>query len=255
MINLLTNAIKYNRPGGHVAMQLQAGAGRVRIAVADSGLGMTAEQQARLFEPFNRLGREGGDIEGSGVGLVVVRQLIERMDGLVEVDSTPGIGTTVTVDLAGAAPPKHALPEAVAAGGAGDADIAGQVLYIEDNPVNVVIVEEFLLHWPRVTLDVATTGTDGIGAIAARAFDLVLLDMELPDMTGLDVLQRLRAQGRLQAGLRVVMLSASAMPDNVRQALDAGATAYWTKPLDHPVFLRRMAALLSGGPALPAGPD
>jgi PAS domain S-box-containing protein len=255
VINLLTNAIKYNRPGGHVAMQLQAGAGRVRIAVADSGLGMTAEQQARLFEPFNRLGREGGDIEGSGVGLVVVRQLIERMDGLVEVDSTPGIGTTVTVDLAGAAPPKHALPEAVAAGGAGDADIAGQVLYIEDNPVNVVIVEEFLLHWPRVTLDVATTGTDGIGAIAARAFDLVLLDMELPDMTGLDVLQRLRAQGRLQAGLRVVMLSASAMPDNVRQALDAGATAYWTKPLDHPVFLRRMAALLSAGPALPAGPD
>lgn len=254
LINLLTNAIKYNRPGGHVVVQVRAGAGRVRIGVADSGLGMTAAQQARLFEPFNRLGREGGDIEGSGVGLVVVRQLIERMDGRVEVDSRPGIGTTVTVDLAGAAPPEHALPEAVAADGAGDAPLAGRVLYIEDNPVNVVIVEEFLLHWPQVTLDVATTGTDGIGAIAARAFDLVLLDMELPDMNGLDVLQRLRAQGRLQAGLRVVMLSASAMPDNVRQALDAGATAYWTKPLDYPVFLRRMASLLSAAPALPADP-
>ncbi len=254
MINLLSNAIKYNRPGGQVAVHLRSDAGRVQIAVADNGLGMTAEQKARLFEPFNRLGREGGDIEGSGVGLVVVRQLIERMDGRVEVDSVPGVGTSVTVDLAAAQAPEVAAPAVTGPAGSGEADVAGRVLYIEDNPVNVVIVEEFLLPWPQVKLAIATTGADGVAALAAQAFDLVLLDMELPDMTGLDVLRQLHAQGRLQAGLRVVMLSASAMPDNMRQAFDAGALAYWTKPLDHPVFLHRMATLLSADPAAPAGP-
>ncbi len=239
VLNLLSNGCKYNRPGGEVALEVHDEGEQLRLDVVDNGAGMSAEQLSHLFEPFNRLGREHGAVEGTGIGLHLTRQLVRRMGGTIEAHSAAGRGTRMSVRLPKALPvdgPRLPVP-AGAAGGGAEGELAGRVLYIEDNPVNLMLVEQFLLRWPQVHLTSADTGAAGLRRVRSERFDLVLLDMQLPDTHGTEVLASLRADERLK-DLPVVALSASAMPEAVDAALGAGATEYWTKPLN----LARLAA-------------
>ncbi|RVU46495.1 hybrid sensor histidine kinase/response regulator [Rubrivivax rivuli] len=257
LLNLLTNAIKYNRRGGSVRIEAVA-RGRLRVLrVKDTGRGLDAEQLRHLFEPFNRLGRrnEGPDaIEGSGIGLAIVKALLERMGGSVHVESEPGVGSTFELHLADGqwAPDQSpeeaelAPPPAPAAAPAA-ASARATLLYIEDNPVNALIIRELLQRRPDLHLHVAEDGARGLQQAAALVPDLVLLDMQLPDMDGFEVLRRLRAQAAL-AQVPVIALSANAMPEDIERALAAGMSDYWTKPLDFTAFLASLEALF-GPPA------
>ncbi|HSW06887.1 hybrid sensor histidine kinase/response regulator [Aquabacterium sp.] len=240
LINLLSNAVKYNRPDGTVRLLWRTEDAAVQIEVIDNGLGMSAEQLAHLYEPFNRLGRERGDIEGTGIGLSLTRQLVRLMHGRLALDSQLGQGTRVSLQLP-MAPAAPAPPPVAAA--AHDSSAAGVVLYIEDNPVNLLLVEQLLARWPDVRLLQAEDGGNGIALARSLQPDVVLLDMHLPDIDGLQVLRTLRADPATQ-GLAIVALSASAMPDEVAQAREAGATDYWTKPLDFDAFLAKLHRLL-----------
>ena len=240
LLNLLSNAVKYNRPGGWAGVRARCEGQRVFIVVEDAGLGMTPEQQAHLFEPFNRLGREREGIEGSGIGLALARQLVLLMGGELHVDSEAGRGTRVTLalaacDVAPAAPPQAAAPVA--------AEPRGTVLYIEDNAVNALLVEQLLSRWAQVKVVLAADGQAGLALARSTAPDLVLLDLQLPDIDGLDLLGLLRAEPALQ-GVPVVVLTADAMPADVARARAAGATDYWTKPLDFQRALADIAELL-----------
>jgi PAS domain S-box-containing protein len=260
LLNLLTNAIKYNRRGGNVRIEALA-RGRLRVLrVSDTGRGLDAEQLRHLFEPFNRLGRrnEGPDaIEGSGIGLAIVKALLERMGGSVQVESEPGVGSTFELHLADGqwagdeapAEAEPAPPQAPGTATAPGAAVRATLLYIEDNPVNAMIISELLRCRPDLRLHVAEDGARGLQQAAALVPDLVLLDMQLPDMDGFEVLRRLRTQAAL-AQVPVIALSANAMPEDIERALAAGMSDYWTKPLDFTAFLASLEALF--GPPVSA---
>jgi len=225
---LVSNGIKFNRPGGVVRVEAKRQRDCVCISVIDDGAGLTTEQQASLFEPFNRLGRERSGIEGAGIGMALARQLVALMGGRLVVQSSPGQGTAVHVHL----------PIAQA-----QRQPSGTVLYIEDNAVNALLVVEVLRQWPKVRVVVAVDGASGLAQARQLQPDVLLLDMQLPDMNGLQVLQRLKQDPATQR-LLVVALSANAMGNDVDAALRAGASAYWTKPIDFAPFLEKMRTML-----------
>ena len=223
LVNLLSNAIKYNRPGGSVHLDVSPDAGHVLIRVSDDGIGMTSEQQADAFEPFNRAGAERDGIEGTGIGLTIVKALVEGMGGRITVHSARGVGSIFEVCLeAAAVSGPLALP-------------ARRLLYIEDNAVNVLIVSELVRRRPGIEFDSMPDGASGVARAAQTLPGLTLVDMQLPDFDGLEVLARLRADPQT-AGLRVVALSANAIPADIQRALQAGFDDYWTKPLDFKIF-------------------
>lgn len=252
LTNLLTNAIKYNRPDGAVRVTVRPADGGAAwcLTVGDDGRGMSPSQQARLFEPFNRLGVEREGIPGTGIGLSIVKQLLEDMHGRIEVQSEVGRGSSFSVTLPAATPEQGPVTAGRSAARDGEARAptvasAGaplKVLYVEDNPVNAMLVEQMLQMQPGYALTLATDGREGIAAAQALQPQVLLLDLQLPDMTGLELLRRLQALPAL-AGSRFVALSANAMPADVQQALDSGFDAYWTKPLDVVRFLADLAAL------------
>ncbi len=244
-INLLSNAIKYNRPGGSVHVEVGAIDGKALIEVVDTGLGMTHEQLTHLYEPFNRLGRERGGIEGTGLGLALTRQLVRQMGGDLQVESQAGHGTRAKVMLQLSALPTDSNPGITLVPTArASADPSGVVLYIEDNEINVMVVEQMLARWSGVQFVHAPDGRTGLEQATKLKPDLVLLDMQLPDVDGFEVLRELR-QGEPTRNLYVAVLSASAMEDDVQQALAGGAMEYWTKPLDLEQFLANVAHILS----------
>jgi PAS domain S-box-containing protein len=242
LANLISNAIKYNRPGGQVTLSLRRlvvdGSPGWELAVRDTGRGLSAEQQVHLFEPFNRLGAEREGIEGRGIGLMTVRHLVGLMGGRLQLHSRVGKGSEFRVWLP-VAPQADAAPVLAPAPVVECETLAPRddrlsVLYVEDNAVNVMVVRELVGLRPSVTLHVAVDGHSGIEQALQRRPDLVLVDMQLPDMDGHELLRRLRAQ-RLPA--RIIALSANAMPDAVQQALESGFDDYWTKPIDIAQFL------------------
>jgi len=249
LLNLVSNAIKYNRPGGWVRLELLRDAAFIHILVRDNGLGMTEQQRAQLFQPFNRLGRERTGVEGTGIGLVLVRELVDLMGGDLVVDSVPDGGTTVRVTLPATDirpagyPSKDPVPAPATASPPRSAQPAGTVLYIEDNPTNATIVEQLLARWPGIRLVVAPDGTRGLEQARETQPDVVLLDMQLPDMAGVDVLRRLKADPATR-DLAVVALSANAVPEDVATTREAGALDYWTKPIDFERFVEGMRKLL-----------
>ena len=250
LLNLLTNAVKYNHRGGTVHVQAKPLDGQVALRVRDSGRGMTDEQLAHAFEPFNRLGIESKGIEGTGIGLAIVKANVERMGGSVHVQSTPGAGSVFEVRLpcpVAATPARAAmaLSNASPAEPANDAATAmrtGRLLYIEDNPVNALIVRELVAQRGHLTLDEADDGASGIDRARSAQPDLILLDMQLPDIDGLEVLRRLRADPST-ASIPCIALSANAMPEDIQVALGAGFADYWTKPLDFRIFLGALDTL------------
>ena len=226
LLNLLSNAIKYSREGGDVLLRCRVGgAGRVCFEVQDTGIGIPAEHMGRLFLPFERLGADRTDVPGAGLGLALTKRLVEAMGGSISVDSTAGAGTTFTIELSRAPDPGGP--------GSGDRvrDIVG-VLYIEDTPTNRRLMERLLArHRPRVVLTTADTARTGLELARSQRPDLVLLDVNLPDMPGGEVLRRLKADPETSA-IPVVVVSADAGRERIAQMMDDGAADYVTKPID-----------------------
>jgi PAS domain S-box-containing protein len=258
LVNLLSNAIKYNRPLGSVTVRWGATpeGDAVRLQVIDTGQGLTPQQRAHLFEPFNRLGAERSRIEGSGIGLVVTQRLVHLMGGTIGVESEPGVGSTFTVTLPAAAEDPGntpAAPERMAANRRGAAGGPRRtVLYAEDNPMNVDLVREVMHLRPDCRLVVARNGREAITMAERERPDLMLLDMHLGDMTGIDVLKRV-AEDPALARVPCVALSADAMAAPIEAARRAGFKGYLTKPLDVAAFLRCVDEALAGKLKMPVG--
>jgi PAS domain S-box-containing protein len=237
LLNLLSNAVKYNRIGGKVALSRRVTEdGMMRISVGDTGQGIAERRQGDLFKPFNRLGRESGDVEGTGIGLAITRSLVELLGGNIGFESEEGIGSTFWVDLPLANPgsvsrfrhatsPMNLLPKE-RIGGA-----TRTVLYVEDNPSNVALMTEIVGQFPNTELLSARSAEDAIETAADRRPDLILMDVNLPGIDGFEALRRLKADIRTR-GIPVVAVSAAAMPSDVEKGLNAGFVKYLTKPVD-----------------------
>ncbi|MDI1261041.1 ATP-binding protein [Aquabacterium sp.] len=240
LVNLMTNAVKYNKPGGRVMIEAQGVRSYVVITVSDTGRGLSQEQQSHLFEPFNRLGAERTSVEGTGIGLVIVKRLIDLMRGRIEISSQVGIGSSFRVWLPAALDPQPSAADSVhgrlgarSGWSAFDALNPGTLtlLYAEDNVVNVELVRQVMHMRPKWHMDVARNGAEAIQMARASQPDLLLLDMHLGDMSGLDVSDVLARQAET-AGIPRVGLSADAMPDQIAAARERGFLDYLTKPLD-----------------------
>ncbi|MDP9100462.1 MAG: ATP-binding protein, partial [Verrucomicrobiota bacterium] len=237
LINLLSNAIKYNRTGGTVTVSCKTDEGRARIFVADSGIGIAPDSLENLFVPFERLGAEQSNIEGTGLGLAVAKGLVEAMQGSIGVESAPGEGSTFWIDF-----PLTTSPLETAALSEERATITREnseprtVLYIEDNLSNLKLIETLLSRHTSINLISAHNGAAGLILAHDHQPDLILLDVNLPDMDGHEVLVRLRADSRSEK-IPVIVLSADATRGQINRLLGRGAADYLTKPLDIKRFL------------------
>jgi signal transduction histidine kinase/ActR/RegA family two-component response regulator len=248
LLNLLSNAIKYNRPGGAVSVSCDAGpSDRVRLTVADDGPGIAPELMPRLFTPFDRLDSQELSVEGTGLGLALSRGLAELMGGTLSAESTVGKGSKFTIELPAAECPTRTVERAAGlqAVERADAGLRGTVLYIEDNPSNLRLVERIVVRRPGVTLLSAMQGRRGLELARDHRPDLILLDLHLPDVSGQDVLAELRADPMTRE-IPVVILSADATPSQASRLVQEGAHAYLTKPLVVSQFLALLDALLAG---------
>jgi PAS domain S-box-containing protein len=246
LTNLLSNAVKYNVPGGRVVVHSQRlDADTVALRVLDTGLGLTDAQMANLFQPFNRLGREQGSIEGTGIGLVISRRLAELMGGSLQAERPEGQGATfvLTLPVAPAAPLQ--ADETAPADTLAAPYRHRRVHYVEDNETNVEVMRGILAQRPQIQLDVSALGLDGLTAIRSSRPDLILLDMNLPDVDGLELLHQLQRDPDCVA-IPVVVVSADATPGRIEDALAAGARRYMTKPLNLGSFLGMLDELLEG---------
>ncbi|MDH4133306.1 MAG: PAS domain-containing protein, partial [Gammaproteobacteria bacterium] len=246
ILNLLSNAVKYNREAGSVTVQCSVPSpGRLRISVADTGRGLDDRQLAQLFVPFNRLGRERENIDGTGIGLVIARRLIEMMAGTIGVSSKPGEGSTFWIELpaGSAASATGAREPAAAAVRIPEDAVARTILYIEDNPINLKLVQQILSRHGYLRLLTAHTGELGLSVARSQTPDLILLDMNLPGMDGYAVLAALKSL-RETADIPVVVLSANAIPGDVARARAAGVRYYLTKPFNLAEFLTAVNNIL-----------
>jgi PAS domain S-box-containing protein len=235
LINLLSNAIKYNRADGSVVVACAVSApGRVRIQVEDTGEGLSPEDMAQLFQPFNRLGRAAITEEGTGIGLVVCKRLVELMGGVIGVESTVGKGSAfwIELNLATRLHPVcsntavegsiHELPQA-------PPDLR-TLLYVEDNPANLMLVEDLVARRSDIRLVTARDGNRGIEIARAELPDVILMDINLPGISGIQALKVL-AQDSATAHIPVVALSANAVPRDIARGMEAGFFRYLTKPI------------------------
>ncbi|HKX41239.1 MAG TPA: CHASE domain-containing protein [Burkholderiaceae bacterium] len=232
LTNLLSNAVKYNVDGGriHIASRRE-GIDQVEIAVTDTGLGMTADQMAELFQPFNRLGRERSTLEGTGIGLVISQRLAELMGGSLRAKSVAGKGSSFILSLP-CAPNPATQPSGLDALAPSAADYHRRhIHYVEDNETNIEVMRGILAQRPQVELSVSITGLDGLAAVRQKLPDLILLDMHLPDISGMELLRHLKADRRT-AGIPIVIVSADALANQIDAAFEAGASHYLTKPVN-----------------------
>jgi len=246
LMNLLSNAVKYNRQGGSVTLTLNAvDSDWVEIGVADTGRGFTAEQLRDLYQPFNRLGADQAEIDGTGIGLVISKRLTEMMGGQLELDTREGAGALFTLRLPRAQPveEEQGPPQHVPAPPADTPRVKRTVLYIEDNPSNVDLVESVLSERSDIELLVAPDGPTGLNLANNRRPDLILIDIGLPGIDGYEVCRRLRARMDLKA-TPILALSANATQADIERGHAAGFDDYLTKPLDVKLFLSHVDRLL-----------
>ena len=246
VLNLLSNAVKYNRPGGTVSLSCDPATtpGQLRLSVSDTGPGLTSADVSKLFVPFERLGAERSGVEGTGIGLALAKRLVEAMGGTIGVESTPGRGSTFYVELpfsntlaTGFDNPVALMQDQAASGPA--------VLYIEDNPSNYALVAQVLeFQRPTIRLLGAMLGQLGLDMAREHRPALILLDLQLPDVAGDEVLRQLRADENTR-DIPVVMVSADATTEQPRRLLALGARAYLTKPLKIAELVRAVDDALS----------
>jgi CheY-like chemotaxis protein len=245
LLNVLSNAIKYNRTGGSVDLSFEVvDRARVRTVIADTGIGIEPDRLVGLFEPFERLGAEHSDVEGTGLGLALAKRLTEAMGGSISVDSRPGEGTNFVIELVAAEAPDGGRLTAVDALvapdiGGGPSGQQCRILYIEDNLSNLTLVER-ILGQQAAELIPAMQGRLGLELARQHNPDLIVLDLHLPDMNGEEVLRRLKADPATRE-VPVVVLSAEASKKHVARLLRLGSSDYLTKPLDVPRFLEVIA--------------
>jgi signal transduction histidine kinase/ActR/RegA family two-component response regulator len=249
LLNLLSNAVKYNREGGTVTLACEAcGPDRLRLSVRDTGMGLRPDQVAALFQPFNRLGQENGLQEGTGIGLVFTKRLVELMKGEIGVTSSPGVGSTFWIELSAAAPlaqlatpvapdPAHAAPALAGAG-------PRLILYIEDNPANLRLVQEIVGFRADLRLLSAPDGHAGLALAHTHRPAIILMDLNLPGMGGFEVLAQLRRDPHT-AHIPVIALTANAMPRDIERGLSAGFARYLTKPIDIEQFNEAIDGVLA----------
>jgi CheY-like chemotaxis protein len=250
LLNLLGNAIKYNRRGGEVRIDCQPAADGLRITVVDNGPGLTVQQQARLFDPFERLDASG-EVEGSGLGLALSRSLVTAMQGRIGVDSQPDTGSRFWIELPLVASTTAARdePRKVTLNGPELPTRARslKVLYIEDNPVNLMLIEAMLAELPGLLVQSRVSPVEGLACALADPPDLVLLDIQMPDLDGYQVLAALRADSAT-CRVPVIAASADAMPQSVARGHAAGFAHYLTKPLELASLLAAVQSALADHP-------
>jgi CheY-like chemotaxis protein len=252
LLNLLSNAVKYNRDGGTVTVTCQRVDALLRLGVRDTGAGLRPEQLNALFQPFNRLGQEGGTQEGTGIGLVVTKRLMELMAGHIGVESVVGEGSEFWIELPLATP--QARPEPGPRSGAGAAPapaVFATVLCVEDNPTNLQLVEAVLGARPGLRLLTARDGESGVALARAHRPQVILMDNHMPRMSGHEA-QALLRQDPATAHIPVIALTADAMPEAVQQGLARGYFRYLTKPVDPAELLAALDDALAHARAHPA---
>jgi PAS domain S-box-containing protein len=253
LINLLSNAVKYNKAGGTVVVDCDRGtAERIRLNVRDTGAGLSPEKLAQLFQPFNRLGQEHSAEQGTGIGLVMSKRLVELMGGVLGVESSVGVGSVFWCELGAAAAPKldvaTATPAVLAEGQPQPGASLRTVLYVEDNPANLKLVEQLIARRLTIRLLTAVDGNMGIQLARARQPDVILMDINLPGISGIEALRILR-DDPATAHIPVVALSANAMPRDIEKGLEAGFFSYLTKPINVKEFMVALDAALESVPA------
>ncbi len=259
LLNLLSNAIKYNRDGGSVVVNCSlAAAARLRISVTDTGDGLSPEQLRQLFQPFNRLGQEGHVGEGTGIGLVVSKRLVELMGGVVGVESTVSVGSVFWVELNLTSASRQPLIAAEAPVAVRPARRTAEsplytLLYVEDNPANLMLVEDLIARRPDIGLLTATDGNSGIAVARLSRPDLILMDINLPGMSGVEAL-RILALDPLTARIPVIALSANAGSRDITRGLEAGFFRYLTKPIKVVEFLDALDVALASTVAIQPSP-
>ena len=248
LINLLFNAVKYNRPGGAVTVECRLTPPHsIRISVRDTGAGLSSEQVAQLFQPFNRLGKEASTEEGTGIGLVVTKRLVELMGGVIGVDSVISEGSVFWIEFGLTAAPHVTVTQADSGAPvlpAPDGAPVRTLLYVEDNPANLELVEQLIKRRPDLRLLSAPDGTLGIEYARAYQPEVILMDINLPGISGIEAMKALRADP-LTARIPIIALSANAVPHDIEKALEAGFFDYITKPIKVNQFMKTLDAALT----------
>ncbi len=252
MVNLLSNAVKYNRTEGTVEVDcLASGAECIRIRVRDTGAGLSPEDLAKLFQPFNRLGQESGVEEGTGIGLVVAKRLVELMGGEIGLESTVGKGSIFWIELPSVSDPltveKDAKPMTAERCYAPRDGLLHTLLYVEDNPTNMKLIEQVIARLPDLHLLTAVNGPAGIELARSARPDVILMDINLHGMNGFEVLKALRADPATKQ-IPVIAVSANAMPQDIERGVQAGFLRYITKPIDVDAFMESIHAALNDAP-------
>lgn len=258
LLNLLSNAIKYNRVGGSIAITATASGPAIRIAVTDAGQGIPQQRLQELFQPFNRLGVESANVEGTGIGLALSKRLAEAMGGAIGVETEEGVGSTFWITLPVASPKLSAAndrPELSADSastkmtavdpGAGIHAHDRKILYIEDNPANVTLMEELIKRFKKLRLITAHTAEIGLALAQQDSPDLIIMDINLPGIDGFEALARLQSDP-LTARIPVMALTANAMPSAVERGIAAGFFSYHTKPIQIDALSRSISRALDG---------
>jgi signal transduction histidine kinase/ActR/RegA family two-component response regulator len=245
LVNVLSNAVKYNHAAGTVSGGCEQRAdGRVDLLITDTGKGIAADKLDRLFEPFDRLGAERGDVEGTGLGLALSMHLMQAMGGTITAESQLGAGTTLRLELASSAAPEGDAQTAKSMHDQANGWHRATVVYIEDNPANLRLVERAFERLPGVRLVSAMQGGIGVDLIREHHPDLILLDLHLPDRSGTDVLEQLKSDPAT-AMIPIVIVSADATPNQVERLQAAGAAAYMTKPIDVRLLLETVSTYVT----------
>lgn len=246
LINLLSNAIKYNCELGTVEVKCSATPERIRITIKDNGAGLSPAKITQLFQPFNRLGQETGVEEGTGIGLVVTKQLVELMGGSIGVESEVDVGSEFWIELLRDHTPQASeqLILAEPRPPAHNGQAPHILLYVEDNPANLMLVEQIIEEHPQLRMLSARDGNAGVALAYTHLPDVILMDINLPGISGIQAMKILRKDSATKH-IPIIALSANAMPHDIEKGLEAGFFRYLTKPIKINEFMIALTEALT----------